>query len=75
MKMTRNPIQRRGKRNVLCSYYNDCLDHAVKKSWEDWDCAKCEHRWDQGSDMELHFTASETVAYYDLPLELYLGLS
>ena len=75
MGMLRNPVKQKGDRNVLCSYYNHCLDNAVKKSWEDWDCGDCQFRWDQGARPELRFTADETVAYYDLPVEIYTELA
>jgi excisionase family DNA binding protein len=31
-------------RNVLCPYYNGCLDHAVEKDLPGWDCGGCDHR-------------------------------
>ena len=31
-------------RNVLCPYYNTCLDKAVAKNLQKWDCLTCEHR-------------------------------
>jgi hypothetical protein len=36
-----NPMQRQGKRNVYCPYYSLCLDHAVQKGWQYWDCDEC----------------------------------
>ena len=31
-------------RNVLCPYYNTCLDNAVKKILSGWDCSACMHK-------------------------------
>ena len=31
-------------RNVLCPYYNACLDNAVAKDLPQWDCSTCEHK-------------------------------
>ena len=31
-------------RNVLCPYYNTCLNHAVAKNLPQWDCSTCEHK-------------------------------
>lgn len=31
-------------RNVLCPYYNTCLDNAVEKNLAKWDCSACIHK-------------------------------
>lgn len=31
-------------RNVLCPYYNSCLDNAVVKNLPNWDCTTCKHK-------------------------------
>jgi hypothetical protein len=31
-----------GHRNLFCSYYDGCLDEAVKKGWNSWTCTRCE---------------------------------
>jgi hypothetical protein len=31
-----------GHRNLFCSYYDACLDQAVKKGWNSWSCTRCE---------------------------------
>ena len=31
-------------RNVLCPYYNSCLDNAVAKNLPKWDCSTCKHK-------------------------------
>ena len=30
-----------GHRNLFCSYYDGCLDEAVKKGWNSWSCTRC----------------------------------
>ncbi len=59
-------INNEGGRNLFCAHYNDCLDHAVKKSWDSWNCSRCALR-DKFSSQEtpvLGFTGD--VAYYEL---------
>lgn len=31
-----------GHRNLFCSYYDACLDEAVKKGWNSWTCVRCQ---------------------------------
>jgi hypothetical protein len=31
-----------GHRNLFCSYYDGCLDEAVKKGWNSWSCTRCD---------------------------------
>jgi hypothetical protein len=31
-----------GHRNLFCSYYDGCLDEAVKKGWNSWSCVRCQ---------------------------------
>jgi hypothetical protein len=39
--MKPNPIHREGTKNVMCSHYRDCLDHAARRYWQFWDCSEC----------------------------------
>jgi hypothetical protein len=65
-----NPIRRlRGERNVFCTHYRGCLDHAIIKSWPSWDCTQCVFQTDQGDDPELSTVVNHTIAYYELPRE------
>jgi hypothetical protein len=66
-----NPVHKKGNRNVLCPYYIDCLDYAIEKSWAYWGCADCQHRLTQGAGAEIQLTVGDSIAYYDLPLEIY----
>jgi hypothetical protein len=38
------PIRKKGEKNVFCPYYKDCLNHAAKLHWENWDCSECPHK-------------------------------
>ena len=31
-----------GHRNLFCSFYDGCLDEAVKRSWNSWTCVRCQ---------------------------------
>jgi hypothetical protein len=31
-----------GHRNLFCSFYDSCLDEAVRKGWNSWTCARCQ---------------------------------
>ena len=37
----RRPIMCDGDRNHYCPYYSDCLDIAINKKWESWNCCGC----------------------------------
>lgn len=44
MNTGRNPVRRQGNRNIFCLFYRECLDDAIMKSWQDWDCDDCPHK-------------------------------
>ena len=66
-----NPVYKKGNRNVLCPYYIDCLDYAIEKSWAYWGCADCQHRLTQEAGAEARLMVGDSIAYYDLPSEIY----
>lgn len=72
MRTVRKPIHRDGFRNALCPNYSKCLDMAVRRSWEFWDCGECKHRSERDPefDMDIEVTLSQSVTYYDLPQEV-----
>ena len=61
-----NPIHESGERNILCPFYNDCLDYAVNGSWQAWNCSQCPHKLIKQSIAEYVFY--NTDLFYDLPL-------
>lgn len=71
MNSTYNPIHKKGERNVFCPYYGDCLNYVIEMSWNYWDCCDCQHRLNEGAREEIQFTTSDSIAFYDLPLEVY----
>ena len=66
MKTQRNPVHQSGERNAFCPYYNECLDNAIQKAWDDWDCSFCNHKSNQGDKPEMRLTVNETIAYYEM---------
>jgi len=64
------PIHRDGFRNALCPNYRECLDLAVRKSWEFWDCTECVHKASTDPEFDIEATLSHSVTYFDLPLEV-----
>ena len=72
MKKERRPICKKGKRNALCPYYGICLDEAVKKSWQYWDCRECAHKSSRDSELDMPTFGEDQVPYYDLPLDIYV---
>ena len=62
MKKERNPRWHRGYRNVFCREYNHCLDHAISKSWNSFNCGRCELRFDRALEMERPFVFSQAVS-------------
>lgn len=70
MRTKRNPIHRHGNRNALCPYYRACLNMAVKKAWEYWDCAECPHKTSIDPEFDIECSLRNPVTYYDLPMEI-----
>jgi len=70
-----NPIPKQGERNVNCPFYNDCLDYAVKGSWQSWNCSQCSHKLLNQSITECEYEINGPEPYYDSPLEIYRGVS
>ncbi|MGQ0506477.1 MAG: hypothetical protein ACT4TC_14285 [Myxococcaceae bacterium] len=46
-------------RNLYCSSYDRCLDHAVKEGWLGWSCTKCKAFADRTMDPEAQQFAHE----------------
>jgi hypothetical protein len=60
------PRGRKAERNILCTYYGDCLDCAVRNAWENWSCSKCKLRDDEGSAPETACHVNHAIPFYDL---------
>jgi hypothetical protein len=65
-----NPLPKKGVRNVFCSFYKGCLDHAVRASWPYWDCGDCRHKLDQGARPEMRMIATDSLEHHDLRVRL-----
>jgi len=68
MNQKANPIHESGERNILCPFYNDCLDYAVNGSWQAWNCSQCPHQLIKQSIAE--YVLYNTDLFYDLPLNV-----
>ena len=65
------PIRRPGSRNIHCPHYRACLDHAVKHSWEYWNCRDCSHKLKQESMTEIERPVDGSDPCYQLPSKIY----
>ena len=73
MKPKYNPVHKRTDRNVFCPHYGECLDYAIKKSWEFWGCCDCREKFNQAAGPEFRFTVSDGTEYFHLPLGIGKG--
>lgn len=65
------PIGKKGARNVFCPNYSDCLDFVIQKSWKSWNCSQCRHQQSRDPMVDIPLTVSDSISYYDLPLDIY----
>lgn len=66
------PIPEQGGRNLYCRFYNDCLDYAVKGSWQTWNCSQCPYKLIRHSIAECEYEFHNPDPDYDLPLDVEL---
>jgi hypothetical protein len=59
----RNPLWRKGNRNTACPYYSECLDDAIKRSWEGWDCCDCKHKLNYENRPWILLTVADSIEY------------
>lgn len=59
----RNPVRRQGNRNIFCPFYRECLDDAIKKSWQDWDCGNCPHKLNHQNEPDPLLAVTQWVEY------------
>jgi CheY-like chemotaxis protein len=59
----RNPVQRQGSRNVFCAFYRECLDDAIKGSWQDWDCGDCPQKLNHKNEPDPLLAVTQWVEY------------
>jgi hypothetical protein len=63
MRKNRNPHSRKGNRNVFCSDYNNCLDVAIERSWNSWNCGQCIPRFEEATNPEATLIADEAAEF------------
>jgi len=61
MNTERNPLRRQGNRNVFCAFYRECLDDAIKGSWQDWDCDDCQHKLNHKNQPDPLLTVTRLI--------------
>jgi len=59
----RNPVRRQGSRNIFCPFYKECLDDAIKGSWQDWDCGDCPHKLNHKNEPDPLLAVTQWVEY------------
>jgi len=59
----RNPVRRQGNRNVFCPLYRECLDDAIKGSWQDWDCDDCPHKLNHKNEPDPLLAVTQSSEY------------
>jgi hypothetical protein len=63
MKTERNPLWRKGNRNISCPFYSECLDDAIKGSWEGWDCDDCPYKLNYENRPWVFLTVTDSIEY------------
>jgi two-component system, cell cycle response regulator CpdR len=63
MNTERNPVWRRGNRNVFCPLYRECLDDAIKGSWPNWDCDDCPHKLNHKNEPDPLLAVTRSIEY------------
>jgi hypothetical protein len=58
-----NPICKRGKRNIYCPLYSNCLDHAVNQFWQHWSCSQCSYRETKAFDETGYGAETDLLDY------------
>ena len=66
MESTPNPICKYGERNLFCTHYGNCLDHAVFNKRRRWCCDECSYRCIQ-EERNMVPTVNDSNIYYELP--------
>jgi CheY-like chemotaxis protein len=63
MNTERNPVRRQGNRNIFCPLYRECLDDAIKGSWQDWDCSDCAHKLNHKNEPDPLLAVTRSSEY------------
>lgn len=71
MALRTNPICEKGRRNVFCPYYRDCLNLASKQNWHYWSCRKCGYIHEAQPISIIMYPPHNTDPHYSLSPTLY----
>jgi hypothetical protein len=63
MNAKRNPVWRKGNRNIFCPFYTECLDHVIKRTWEDWNCDDCRYKFNYENRPWVYLTVRDSIEY------------
>jgi len=69
MREDRNPSGHRGHRNLFCSDYTICLDMAISKCWNSWNCRRCKYRFNQSAEARRTTISPEEIVEYGLMIQ------
>jgi len=72
MRTQSNPVHAKGKRNVFCPHYRECLSYACNNYWEYWSCLDCEHRREKESITDIPLSPQNSYPYYSISPSIYL---
>lgn len=70
MRKKRRPHYKQGDRNVFCPHYGDCLDEAVKKAWDYWNCSECPLRFHEAPSADILTSVNDTIPYFTISSEI-----
>ena len=65
MRKFRPTISNKGGRNLFCRHYDRCLDYAIKKAWDSWNCTKCDFKNKVSDQTFIMPRYSEDIIYYE----------
>jgi hypothetical protein len=55
-------------KNICCPFYRNCLDHAAKRYWQNWDCSECPHKLSKRPIEANHISGG--LGYCELPSDI-----
>ena len=61
-----NPIHSSGKKNIFCPHYRTCLNHAVKNTWDSWECDNCVYKSIKEPLKDIQILIHDDSPYYSV---------
>lgn len=62
-------VDKSGDKNICCPFYRNCLDHAAKRYWQNWDCSECPYKL-RKRPIEADHIAGGSGPYCELPSDI-----